>query len=73
MARQRKTTSVSDQLKAAIRASDLSVYGVAKEAGMSPDPLYRFLQGERDLRLETASRICGALRLELQPIEPRHA
>ena len=50
-------------LKAAIEESDKSVYQIAKEAGISPIMISRFLSGERDLRLATADKLARVLGL----------
>jgi hypothetical protein len=61
--------SIADQLRQAIRESGLTHYRIAKEAGIpKPDPIARFVSGERDLRLESAAKIARALGLELRPI-----
>lgn len=54
------------QLKTAIQGSGLSVYRIAKAAGVKHAVVARFLNGERDLRLETAGKIAHALKLTLQ-------
>ena len=48
----------------------LTLYAVAKAAGLKPELLYRFVAGERDLRLSSAAKLCSVLRLELRPIAP---
>ena len=57
------------QLKSAIRDSGLTVYEIAKRAGMAPDSLYLFLNSDkkkrRDIRLATAGAIAEVLGLEL--------
>ncbi len=47
-----------------------TLYAVAKAAGLKPELLYRFVAGERDLRLSSATKLCAALGLELRPISP---
>jgi transcriptional regulator with XRE-family HTH domain len=61
-----KHQTINDALKAAIKASGLTFYAVAKLAECSPGQVSRFMSGERDLRLGTASAIAAALRLELR-------
>ena len=56
---------LSETLKQAIRASDQSVYQIAKEAGISQIVITRFLSGERDIRMATADRLAGVLKLRL--------
>jgi transcriptional regulator with XRE-family HTH domain len=71
MKKERKTTSVSrpttisQQLQATIRARGLTAYAVAKQAGVDPGVVARFMNGERDLRLTTADEIAVALGLQL--------
>lgn len=66
MAKQRDLTQT---LKAAIKASGLSHYRIAKDAGVTPAMIDRFMSGERDLRLTTASKLAQALKLELKPMK----
>jgi transcriptional regulator with XRE-family HTH domain len=54
-----------EALKAAIKASGLSHYRIAKRAGVAPALVDRFMLGVRDLRLATAAKIADALGLEL--------
>ncbi len=65
--REQKTKALAEQLKAAIGVSGLSVYAVAKTAGVKHAVVARFLAGERDIRLETAGKIADVLVLELHP------
>ena len=54
-----------DALKRAIVDSGLTHYRIAKDAGVTPDVIDRFVRGERDLRLETAGKIASVLGLSL--------
>jgi predicted transcriptional regulator len=56
---------IDEELRQAIRESELSKYRICKEAEIDESSLYRFLSGERDLRMKTASRICEVLGLHL--------
>ena len=62
----RKT--ISDVLRAAIKQSGLSHYRIAKDAGVEPDSIDRFVRSEdrKDLRLATAEKIADVLDLELR-------
>ncbi len=67
--------TLSESLREAIRNSPMSVYRLAKEAGVAPAVITRFLKGERDLRLATVEKIAEVLQLELvqrRPLEPAH-
>jgi len=59
---------LQDALRQAIIKSGLSYYRLAKESGVDSVVISRFAAGERDLRLETASRLAKALRLELTTV-----
>lgn len=52
-------------LRAAIESSELSRYALAQRSGVDAGVLCRFVAGERDLRLETASKLCEVLGLRL--------
>jgi transcriptional regulator with XRE-family HTH domain len=57
--------TLSAQIRAAIVARGLSAYQLAKMAGVNATVAGRFMSGARDIRLETADRLCRALRLRL--------
>lgn len=57
--------SLSETLRQAIRESERSAYEIAKEAGISQIMISRFLSGERDIRLATADKLAGVLKLTL--------
>jgi transcriptional regulator with XRE-family HTH domain len=62
--------SISDQLREAVEARierGWTVYRVAKEAGITPAMLSRFLKDGLDLRLSTAAKLATVLELELRP------
>ena len=60
---------ISDQLKKAIRESELSNWKLAQVAKVDHGVISRFMAGERDLMLETAAKIANALGMELVPKE----
>jgi plasmid maintenance system antidote protein VapI len=64
----KKPKPINEALKAAIKASRLTHYAVAKLAEVSPAQIDRFMAGERDLRLDTAAAIAAALGMELRPL-----
>jgi len=52
------------ELRSAIADSGQSPYELAKEAGIDPAAVYRFLTRERSLSLDTAARIHQSLGLK---------
>ena len=58
---------VADQLRELINDTGLSVYAVAKGAGIAQPVLHRFCTGERDLTLTTADKLIAYFDLELKP------
>lgn len=58
---------IDDALRRAVKESGLTVYRICKDADITTDSLYRFLEEERDLRFETAARIAEVLGLQLVP------
>lgn len=64
-----KRTYLEGQLRAAIAKSGLSVYRLAKDSGVSQPVLCRFVNGQRDITLTTASKLAEALGLELKPVK----
>ena len=63
----RKATggAITAKVKAAIKASDKSLYAIGKESGVAYPVLHRFLAGERDIRLWTLDKLAPVLGLEL--------
>lgn len=62
--------SIVDQLRRAIRKSGKTPYAIALATGIDDGILSRFLaEGDqhRDIRLETAARLCSHLKLTLRP------
>jgi len=57
---------LQDALRQAITRSGLSYYQLSKDSGVNAVIISRFVAGERDLRLQTASRLAKALKLELK-------
>lgn len=64
-ASRRTGESLSAALKDAIQKSNRSVYQIAKDAGVSPIVVSRFLSGERDIRMATADKLADVLGLRL--------
>jgi transcriptional regulator with XRE-family HTH domain len=56
---------MTDVLKAAIEQSDLTQYKIAKDTGILPTSLGRFMRGETSLRLDKADVLADYLGLEL--------
>jgi len=52
-------------LKTSLRSSGRSFYQIAKESGVSPIVVTRFLAGKRDIRMATADKLAGVLGLKL--------
>jgi DNA-binding phage protein len=64
-----------EQIRDAIRQSEMTVVELAKKADVSHPQLYRFLTEERTLTLPAAARVCEVLGLRLvgpeaQPDKP---
>jgi plasmid maintenance system antidote protein VapI len=61
------------EIKRAIRASGLSGHGLARLAGVPQPVISLFLAGKRSIIIDTASRLAGALGLELRAAPKRQA
>lgn len=61
----RKPQGIDEQLRAAIEASGLTLNALAVGAEVAYPVVFHFARGQRDIRLETAARLCKFLRLEL--------
>lgn len=60
-------TDLATQLREAIAEDARTHYALAKDAGVEPDALYRFMAG-KDLYLGTVSKIATVLGLQLVPV-----
>lgn len=58
--------SISEQLRNALESCKVSRYKIAKDSGVDHAVLRRFLKRERDIKLETASKLAEFLGLELK-------
>jgi hypothetical protein len=70
----RKTTpptQLETALKQAVIDSGLTLYAIAKSAGIDRASLLRFMSGERTLRLPHAGRVAGFLGFELRSVAKR--
>lgn len=72
-AKRKQKTDLAADIRRAIKERGLSAYRVAKDSGIDRAVAVRFINGERGLTLDTASRICGMLGLELRPVQRRRA
>ena len=54
--------SLSDDLKNAVQERGKSINSIAKAAGVPQPVLSRSINGERDIRLETASKLADVFR-----------
>ncbi len=62
----RQSATISNQLRAIIRARGLTPYAVSQAADVSPSVVTRFVNGERGLTSDSLDLICEALGLELR-------
>lgn len=62
----KKPSDIRDTLRQAIRAYPHSMLQLEKESGCQRGSIARFLNGERDLRLETAAKLAAFFGLELR-------
>ena len=64
--------ALQDQFRQAIEDSGLTLYRIAKGSGIAYQVLHRFARGERDLTLETASRLADYFGMRLtRPKRPK--
>jgi len=58
---------ITETLRSAIKASRLTHYRLAQQAGIRPQQLDYFMSGQRGLRIETIDKLAPVLGLELRP------
>lgn len=63
----KKRLLFSEQLRAAIEASELSQYRIAQESGIARSSLSQFMTGKRSMSLANIDAILEVLDLELTP------
>jgi plasmid maintenance system antidote protein VapI len=61
------TAPLTKQLQVAIESTGQSLYSIAQASGVAAPVLQRFVNGERGITLETASKIADYLGLALTP------
>jgi plasmid maintenance system antidote protein VapI len=64
--------ALQDELRRAVQDSGLTLYRIAKGSGIAYQVLHRFANGERDLTLETASKLADYFGMRLtRPKRPK--
>jgi plasmid maintenance system antidote protein VapI len=66
MARRKKPSTISEQLRDRITTSPLSPYELAEASGVDRSVLSRFLTGKRSLTLDTVNKLAAVLNLRLE-------
>ena len=70
MSKKRKhQTDLGKQLREAFAKSGLSRFALANQAGVPYAGVHRFMGDDRDITLNTASRLAAVLGLELRPVQ----
>lgn len=64
LARDAAAQNLVEQLRQAVRDSGETHYQLGKRSGIATAQIDRFMRGERDLRFETACRLCAVLGLK---------
>ncbi len=59
--------TLAHTIRNAMKADPRSMYRIALDSGVALAVLSRFMRGQRDITLDTADRLCRALRLKLRP------
>lgn len=68
MSKKRLQVDLGDQLRAAFSESGMSRFELANRSGVPYSGVHRFIGGDRDLTLASASRLADVLGLELRPV-----
>jgi hypothetical protein len=59
--------SFSDQLRHAVRKSELTRYAISTRTGIDQGTLCRFVRGERGVSLDSVDKLMECLGLEIRP------
>jgi transcriptional regulator with XRE-family HTH domain len=60
--------NLSETIRAAMKRDGRSWYALSNDSGVSRGQLVRFFNGQRELTLPAASKLCAALGLELRRV-----
>jgi hypothetical protein len=63
--------SFSDQLRQAVRESELTRYAISVKTGIDQGTLCRFIRGERGMSLDSVDKLMECLELEIKPRRKR--
>jgi hypothetical protein len=66
-----KQPSLPNLIRKAIAQDGRTIYRLSLDCGVSQAVLGRFVRGERDMNLRTASKVCDALGLGLRPVRKK--
>jgi hypothetical protein len=61
----------TDQLRKAIRGSDLTRYAISKRTGIDQATLSRFVRGQAGMSVDSIDRLMDCLKLEIRPRRKR--
>ena len=61
-----KRETISARLRTAIQKSGKPIYRIAVESGVPHPSIFRFMSGERDIKLETADKLAATLGLRIE-------
>ena len=68
MMRKKSKLNLANQLREAFKASDLSRFELSNRSNVSYSVVHRFMGGDKDITLATATRLCVVLGLELRAV-----
>lgn len=71
MSKKRKQVDLAKQINVAFSKSGLTRFMLAKRAGVSYAIVHRFISDDRGITLDTASKLCETLGLELGAVEAK--
>ncbi len=71
MRKKQPTSSLTDVLKKAVVDSGSPLLQISKGSGLEYASLFRFMSGERSLRLDKADKLAAYFGLQLQANEPK--
>lgn len=67
MSKKTHTVDLAEQLRTAFEKSGMSMFELGKRSGVAYSGVHRFITGDRDVTLETASKLAEILGVELRP------
>ena len=69
--KEKERVNLAEQIRSAFEWSGITRFELSKRSSVSYGIVHRFIGQERNIKLDTASKLCDVLGLELRPLRRR--